>query len=176
MAKAVFHKNQRVYVKPVGTWALIEHVVPHWTKGLVEPIRVHYDCGLGREFAAEELQAEDPMADNRIPPEAEHWHVMRARNKWQPSEDCGRHPFPGTYPVIVTTESEWGGWRVPGAEYDMDPHRIERQARMIATAPRLAAIAGALIRWARHSGEEMPVELAELAHGAQDLLSHIDGE
>ena len=24
MAKAQFHKNQRVYVKPVGTWALVE--------------------------------------------------------------------------------------------------------------------------------------------------------
>ncbi len=59
MAKAHFHKNQRVYVKPVGTWALIERVVPHWTKGLDEPLRVHYDVGLGREFAAEELQAEE---------------------------------------------------------------------------------------------------------------------
>ena len=38
MAKAQFHKNQRVYVKPVGTWALIEHVVPHWAKGIEEPI------------------------------------------------------------------------------------------------------------------------------------------
>ena len=27
MAKANFHKNQRVYVKPVGTWALVERVV-----------------------------------------------------------------------------------------------------------------------------------------------------
>ena len=26
MAKASFHKNQRVYVKPVGTWALIEKI------------------------------------------------------------------------------------------------------------------------------------------------------
>ena len=34
MAKAQFHKNQRVYVKPVGTWALVEHVVPHWAKGI----------------------------------------------------------------------------------------------------------------------------------------------
>ena len=63
MAKAQFHKNQRVYVKPVGTWALIEHVVPHWAKGLDEPIRVHYDVGLGREFAAEELLSEEPMSD-----------------------------------------------------------------------------------------------------------------
>jgi hypothetical protein len=30
MAKAQFHKNQRVYVKPVGTWALIERVVLGW--------------------------------------------------------------------------------------------------------------------------------------------------
>jgi len=26
MAKAQFHKNQRVYVKPVGTWALVSAV------------------------------------------------------------------------------------------------------------------------------------------------------
>ncbi|MDE3117167.1 MAG: hypothetical protein KGL26_16340, partial [Pseudomonadota bacterium] len=58
MAKAQFHKNQRVYVRPVGTWALIEKVVPQWTKGLDEPLRVYYDVGLGREFAADELQAE----------------------------------------------------------------------------------------------------------------------
>ena len=63
MAKAIFHKNQRVYVKPVGTWALIEHVVPHWAKGLDEPIRIHYDVGLGREFAAEELLSEEPLGD-----------------------------------------------------------------------------------------------------------------
>ena len=64
MAKAQFHKNQRVYVKPVGTWALIEHVVPHWAKGIDEPIRIHYDVGLGREFAAEELMSEEPVAQD----------------------------------------------------------------------------------------------------------------
>jgi hypothetical protein len=173
MAKAQFHKNQRVYVKPVGTWALVEHVVPHWAKGLDEPIRVHYDCGLGREFTAEELQAEEPLND-RAAPTSENWRVMRARNKWQPTEDCSRHPLPGTYPVVVTGEAEWGGWRVPGAEYDLDPLRIERQARLIASAPRLAAFAKALVEWARKSGEEMPSALAEQAHQAQDLLTQID--
>jgi len=173
MAKAQFHKNQRVYVKPVGTWALIEHVVPHWTKGLDEPIRVHYDCGLGREFTAEELQQEEPVAE-RLLSEAERWRVIRARNKWQPTEDCARHPVPGTYPVIVTGDSEWGGWRVPGAEYDLNPSRIERQARLIATAPALVTVAKALVEWARRSGEEMPAELAELAHNAQDLLAKIE--
>ena len=63
MAKAVFHKSQRVFVKPVGTWALIEHLVPHWAKGLDEPLRVHYDVGLGREFTADELQSEEPLSD-----------------------------------------------------------------------------------------------------------------
>ena len=120
MAKAQFHKNQRVYVKPVGTWALIEHVVPHWAKGIDEPIRVHYDVGLGREFMAEELLSEEPMSDN-VPANKQHWRVVRARNKWQPAADCARHPIPGTYPVVVTGEAEWGGWRVPGAEYDLDP-------------------------------------------------------
>jgi hypothetical protein len=175
MAKATFHKSQRVYVKPVGTWALIERVVPHWAKGLDEPIRVHYDVGLGREFTADELQAEEPQA-NKVSTDGEHWRVIRQRNKWQPEEDCARHPFPGTYPVVVTGAAEWGGWRVPGAEYDLDPVKIERQARTIANSPRLVAFASGLIDWARKSGEDMPNSLVELAHEAQDVLSNIDGD
>lgn len=173
MAKAQFHKNQRVYVKPVGTWALVERVVPHWTKGLDEPLRVYYDVGLGREFAADELQAEQAVSpDAANAPEA--WRVTRARNKWQPAEDCARHPVPGTYPVVVTGESDWGGWRVPGAEYDLDPERIERQARLIANAPMLETFAQELVEWARKSGEDMPNALMQLAHDAQDLLTRVN--
>ena len=172
MAKAQFHKNQRVYVKPVGTLALIEHVVPHWAKGIDEPIRIHYDVGLGREFAAEELLSEEPLGDRSNQPRG-NWRVVRARNKWQPAEDCARHPVPGTYPVVITGDTEWGGWRVPGAEYDLDPLKIEEQARLIAHAPQLADFAGALVDWARQSGEDMPSVLAELAHRAQDILSEV---
>ncbi len=175
MAKAQFHKNQRVYVRPVGTWALIEHVVPHWAKGIDEPIRVHYDVGLGREFSAEELQSEEPMADIAMA-EGPRWRVVRARNKWQPAEDCARHPVPGTYPVVITGEAEWGGWRVPGAEYDLNPQNIEMQARLISSAPQLAAFANSLVDWARKSGEEMPSTLVELAHNAQDILAHVKGQ
>lgn len=177
MAKAQFHKNQRVYVKPVGTWALVERVIPHWAKGLDEPLRVYYDVGLGREFAAEELQAESPTATEHKDG-SENWRVVRARNKWQPAEDCARHPVPGTFPVVITGAEDWGGWRVPGAEYDLAPDKIERQARMIANAPRLVEFAANLVDWARKSGEEMPNELANLAHNAQDILSVVnqDGE
>lgn len=175
MAKAQFHKSQRVFVKPVGTWALIEHLVPHWAKGLDEPLRVHYDVGLGREFTADELQFEEPLSD-RHANTTEHWRITRARNKWQATEDCSRHPIPGTYPVVMTGETEWGGWRVPGAEYDLDPLKIERQAQMIAAAPRLASVVRTLIEWARKSGEEMPAELAQLAHTAQDVLTALDGK
>jgi hypothetical protein len=175
MAKAQFHKNQRVYVKPVGTWALIEHVVPHWAKGLDEPIRIHYDVGLGREFSAEELQSEEPVADVGLS-NGPRWRVMRARNKWQPAEDCARHPVPGTYPVVITGEAEWGGWRVPGAEYDLDPMKVEMQARLIASAPQLVGFATGLVDWARKSGEDMPSTLVELAHNAQDILAHVKGQ
>ena len=175
MAKAQFHKNQRVYVKPVGTWALIEHVVPHWAKGLDEPIRIHYDVGLGREFAAEELQNEEPVADIGLS-NGPRWRVVRARNKWQPAEDCARHPVPGTYPVVITGEAEWGGWRVPGAEYDLDPMKVEMQARLIASAPQLVGFATGLVDWARKSGEDMPSTLVELAHNAQDILAHVKGQ
>ncbi len=173
MAKAQFHKNQRVYVKPVGTWALVERVVPHWAKGLDEPLRIFYDVGLGREFAADEIQAEQPLAESALAG-TESWRVVRARNKWQPSEDCSRHPVPGTYPVVITGQTDWGGWRVPGAEYDLDPERVERQARLIANAPVFESLAHELVDWARKSGEDMPSSLADLAHKAQDLLSHVE--
>ena len=175
MAKAQFHKNQRVYVRPVGTWALVERVVPHWAKGLEEPLRIHYDVGLGREFAAEELQAKSPT-DETAPNGGEHWRVVRARNKWQPAEDCARHPVPGTYPVVITGDTEWGGWRVPGAEYDLDPQDVEHQARLIASAPQLMTFANDLVEWARKSGEDMPNALAELAHDAQDILAQVKGQ
>jgi len=175
MAKAQFHKNQRVYVKPVGTWALVEHVVPHWAKGLDEPIRVHYDVGLGREFTAEELVSEEPMGDHTAD-DGQRWRVVRARNKWQAAEDCARHPVPGTYPVVITGKEDWGGWRVPGAEYDLDPTKVEEQARLIASAPQLAAFAGGLVDWVRKSGEDMPDALADLAHQAQDILAHVKGQ
>jgi hypothetical protein len=173
MAKAQFHKNQRVYVKTVGTWALVERVVPHWAKGLDEPLRVYYDVGLGREFAAEELQGEQPVG-NGVTRSSENWRVVRTRNKWQPTEDCARHPFPGTFPVVVTGETEWGGWRVPGAEYDLNPDRVERQARLIASAPLLETFAQNLVEWARKSGEEMPTSLVDLAHEAQDVLAQLN--
>ena len=173
MAKAAFHKNQRVYVKPVGTWALIEHVVPHWAKGIDEPIRIHYDAGLGREFSADELRCEEILDDKKPPVHSQVWRVVRARNKWQPTEDCARHPVPGTFPVVVTGDKDGGGWRVPGAEYEQDPAKTEEQARLIASAPRLAAFASSLVEWARKSGEEMPNELAELAHQAQDILTKV---
>jgi hypothetical protein len=175
MAKATFHKSQRVYVKPVGTWAVIERVTPHWAKGLDEPIRVFYDVGLGREFAGDELQGEQPLANGRSNGK-DHWRIVRARNKSQPAEDCARHPIPGTFPVVVTGESEWGGWRVPGAEYDLDPNKVERQARLIANAPKLASVATELIEWAHNSGDEKPPELVQLARDARDLLDSIEAE
>lgn len=173
MAKAQFHKNQRVYVRPVGTWALIERVIPRWTKGLDEPLRIYYDVGLGREFTADELQAE-PAAGAAAGAPAPNWRVLRARNKWQPGADCTRHPLPGTYPVVVTGQTDWGGWRVPGAEYDLEPLRIEQQARLIAAAPGLEAIVRRFIEWARRCGDDMGPELAELAQAAHDVVGEIE--
>lgn len=140
MARAQFQKGQKVWVECVGAWATIEQVQPVWAKGFAEPVRVTYDVGLGREFLAHELllPAEDPAA---VDAAGGTWRLLRARNKWQLAEDCPHHPFPGTYPVVVTDPQDWGGWRVPGAEYDRDPNRIEFQARLIAAAPRLMKLA-----------------------------------
>ena len=168
MAKAQFHRNQKVWVETVGTWAVIEKIVPIWTRGFGEPVRITYDIGLGREFRAEELQAEE-----RAEAAESGWRLLRARNKWQQPEDCSHHPFPGTYPVVVTDPQDWGGWRVPGAEYDRDPRKIEAQARLISHAPELADLARGLNALAGEWGDDAPSELQALTRRAGEILRQI---
>lgn len=170
MAKAVFHKNQRVYVKPVGTWALVEHVVPHWAKGLDEPLRIHYDVGMGREFAAEELEC-DRAQQHDV--QTERWRVVRTNNRWQSAQETSSHPFPGTYPVVATSDAEWGGWRVPGAEYALSPTRIEYQARLVASAPAMAMVLKELLQWAENS-HDIPPELREPLRRSADILAYAE--
>ena len=171
MARAQFQKGQRVWVECVGAWAQIEKVQPVWAKGFEEPVRVTYDVGLGREFLAHELLA--PVEEGAGAAD-ESWRLLRARNKWQAAEDCPHHPFPGTYPVVVTDPTDWGGWRVPGAEYDRDPARIERQARLIAATPKLEALARALLEAVSEDPEDAPPVMQELARRAKAALREVD--
>ena len=168
MAKAQFHRNQKVWVETVGTWAVIEKIVPIWTRGFGEPVRITYDVGLGRDFRAEELQPEE-----RSEGEEGGWRILRARNKWQQPEDCSHHPYPGTYPIVVTDPQDWGGWRVPGAEYDRDPRKIETQGRMIVSTPRLLKLARDLQQMVAEAPEDAPVELQQLAKRAADILRYV---
>jgi len=170
MAKAVFQKNQKVWVESVGAWAVIEKIVPIWAKGFDEPVRVTYDVGLGREFHAHELKPEDRVADGGG---GEGWRLMRAKNKWQQEGDCAHHPFPGTYPVVVTDAADWGGWRTPGAEYDRDPAKIEHQARLIASAPGLRAIARDLAALVAESPDDAPPAVLELARRAAAIERYV---
>jgi hypothetical protein len=170
MARAQFQKGQKVWVECVGAWAQIEKVQPVWAKGFEEPVRVTYDVGLGREFLAHELllPTEDAAASA-----GETWRLMRARNKWQSADDCPHHPFPGTYPVVVTDKADWGGWRVPGAEYDRDPDQIEYQARLIAASPRLLALAERLAASVDEAPDDAPPEMVELARTARAILKTV---
>ncbi len=161
MAKATFQRNQRVWVESVGAWATIEKIVPVWAKGFDEPVRVTYDVGLGREFLGHELRPEDRQSETGAM--ADTWRLLRAKNKWQTPDDCPHHPYPGTYPVVVTDPNDWGGWRTPGAEYDRDPVKIERQARLIASAPKLHAIALDVLALVAETPEDAPPAIAELA-------------
>lgn len=172
MARAQFHKNQKVYVKPVGTWALVERVVPHWTKGLDEPIRVHYDVGLGREFGADELQLDSILS---VTAEGEdQWRVVRCPNKWQSATESMHHPYPGTYPSVATSDVEGGGWRVPAAEYALSPARIEKQARMIACVPRLASVLDQLSKWAKKAPGNVPDAIKDLIKKADEALAYLN--
>lgn len=168
MARAQFQKGQKVWVECVGAWAHIEQVQPVWAKGFDEPVRVTYDVGLGREFTANELML--PVEDQAANGDLGDWRLLRARNKWQMADDCPHHPFPGTYPVVVTDSADWGGWRVPGAEYDRDPHRIEFQARLIAAAPRLMGLAQALTDMVDEAPDDAPAEVLVLARQAREIL------
>jgi hypothetical protein len=170
MARAQFQKGQKVWVECVGAWAQIEKVQPVWAKGFDEPVRVTYEVGLGREFLAHELML---PAEEETASDLGRWRIMRARNKWQATEDCAHHPQPGTYPVVVTDAEDWGGWRVPGAEYDRSPERIEVQARLIAVAPRLMNLARELMESVAESPEDAPPELLRLAKQARDILAQV---
>ncbi len=172
MAKAQFHKNQRVYVKPVGTWAVVENVLPQWAKGLDEPIRVFYDVGLGRDFGPDELQREGALSESSES-FSENWRTIRGRNKWQQPEDCGHHPHPGTYPIIITGDSEWGGWRVPGSEYDLDPDRIEMQARIMSSSLRMLGVLQRLLQFVDEDASNLPNDVLSLAKGADEIRRYI---
>ena len=170
MARAQFQKGQKVWVECVGAWATVEKVQPVWAKGFDEPVRVTYDVGLGREFTGGELML---AAEDVAGTDVGNWRVLRARNKWQAEEDCLHHPQPGTYPVVVTDSADWGGWRVPGAEYDRDPPRIEFQARLIAAAPRLMQLAESLMDLVAESPDDAPPAVLALAHQARDTLQPV---
>lgn len=169
--KAVFQRNQRVWVEAVGAWAMIDKIVPVWAKGFDEPVRISYDVGLGREFLAHELKAEDVIEPAGA--DGERWRLLRAKNKWQTPAECAHHPYPGTYPVVVTDANDWGGWRTPGAEYDRDPHRIEAQARLIASASRLHAIVRDLIALVAEAPQDAPEEITALAMRGSVLERYI---
>ncbi|MEQ8559767.1 MAG: hypothetical protein RIB03_15765 [Henriciella sp.] len=178
MAKALFHKSQRVFVKPVGTWALVEKVNPHWVKDVEEPLRVTYDVGLGREFTAGELVSEDVMhgrdrnsADQDL--DLEHWRIQRAKNRWQEADETAAHPYPGTFPVVMTDENDWGGWRVPGSEYDRDPHKIEYQARLIVNSPRMLKICRQLAELVSQDPDSLPAGMKKTLKECQLVLRHV---
>jgi hypothetical protein len=174
MAKAKFHKAQRVFVKPVGTWAYVESVVPKWIRGCDEPIKIAYDCGMGREFAQEELEEESLALQNGSQYSAGGpWRVVRGQNRWKSAEQCGHHPYPGTHPMVVTSERDWGGWRVPGSEYDLDPYRVERQAQIISRAPVFQKLLEDFVQHAEQEPENLSDDLTKLAQIARRVLSEV---
>jgi hypothetical protein len=171
MAKAAIHKNQKVFVKPVGTWTVLEQVLPQWVKGLDEPLMVHDDVGLGREFSASKLVADKsgvPIDDVAV---LDNWRMNRARNRWKDMQDATGYPYPGTFPVVTADGKSWGGWRVPSAEYDRDPERIKFQARIIQPSPQLMQIAQALVKFGPHYADDMPAELLDLSKKGDDAVA-----
>lgn len=174
MARASFHKGQRVYVEPVGTWAIIEAVVPQWTKGIDMPMRIGYDVGMGREFSEDELVGLETTDVTDLVEEDAQWRLMRASNRWKPAEECNHHPHPGTHPVVITSDADWGGWRVPSAEYDLNPNRIEMQARIIAQSVQCVALLRKFSDYAEQRTEGMSNQLGDLVEDARIILAAVE--
>ena len=170
MAKAHFTLKQKVWVESVGAWSTIEKITPIWSRGFDEPIKITYDVGFGREFQAHELKAEENGGEGA---DLGNWRLLRAKNKWQAPSECIHHPFPGTYPVIVTDTNDWGGWRTPGAEYDRDPRKMELQARLIAACPRMLAITKDVLALVAEAPEDAPEELQAIARRCGETLRAI---
>ena len=176
MAKAQFARNQRVWVESVGAWSVIERIVPVWAKGFDEPVRITYDVGFGREFLGHELLAEADSTGALLAETTTNWRVLRAKNKWQTAEDCRNHPFPGTFPVVVTDAEDWGGWRVPAAEYDRAPAGMEQQARLISQAPALLKLAQLLVKTVKDAPHDAPPALVALAREANRVMTVVAGD
>ena len=178
MAKALFHRGQRVFIKPVGTWSLVEKVIPYWVKDVAEPLRIGYEVGLGREFNAGELISESVMRGRETQEGEddlvlENWRIFRMKNRWQNQEGNESHPYPGTFPVVMTDDNDWGGWRVPGAEYDRDPQRVEHQARMMVNAPDMVRVVRKLNEFASAHPEQVPEALIPVVKQTTPILRHV---
>ncbi|WP_414625335.1 hypothetical protein, partial [Calothrix sp. CCY 0018] len=72
-------------------------------------------------------------------------------------------------PVVVTDDADWGGWRVPGAEYNRDPGLIEYQARLITAAPQLMKLAEEIMALTAENPEDAPPAVLELAGRARTI-------
>ena len=75
--------------------------------------------------------------------------------------------------MVVTDTADWGGWRVPGAEYDRDPAKIEAQARLIAAAPALMQVAQSLVDLAAEAPDDAPPAVLALAREAREALKPV---
>ena len=83
----------------------------------------------------------------------------------------GHHPYPGTHPTVVTRDRDWGGWRVPGSEYDLDPFRVERQAKIIVRAPVFRKLLEEFVQHAEQEPENLSDDLVKLAQLARRVIS-----
>ena len=73
----------------------------------------------------------------------------------------------------MTDENDWGGWRVPGAEYDRDPGKVEHQARMIMNAPDMLRQIRAFVKFASEQPQDLPSELVDQAKACSAILRYI---
>ncbi|HEX7531638.1 MAG TPA: hypothetical protein VF340_00225 [Methyloceanibacter sp.] len=62
---------------------------------------------------------------------------------------------------------------MPGAEYDLDPYRVERQAQAIVRAPLVMKLLEEFLQHAEQEPENMSDDMTKLAQIARRLLSEV---
>jgi hypothetical protein len=173
MAKAKYHKSQRVVREAGRHLGLCRGRRAEMDKAARSRSRLPTIAAWvanSRKELEEESAALQTTAVNGL---GGAWRVVRGHNRWKSAEQCGHHPHPGTHPMVVTTERDWGGWRVPGAEYDLDPNRVERQAEIIVRALIFMKLVEEFVEYADQEPENLSEDLTKLAQIARRIISEV---
>ena len=151
--------------------AYVEAVVPTWVKGCEEPIKISYDCGMGREFAQEELEEEILLRSRSTPrmalaaPGASCAATIAGRAP--SSAGTTRHASHGRDHRARLGRLARSGRRIRSRSLC-----IERQAEIV-RAPIFMKLLEEFVEYADQEPENLSDDLTKLAQIARRIISEV---